>query len=136
MPKEVVQHPASDGFAEYSGTGTELSIHWDKDCGFVQIGLTRHIYAALSPDAIVGHPVHADHHHCNECVTAVAQNNQRKVDGQPQMMSCEAVGSPAPPIAEFDGPSTVFTTPLTRAAINRMIRTLRRARDQAFGPDE
>lgn len=25
MPKEVVQHPASDGFAEYSGTGNALT---------------------------------------------------------------------------------------------------------------
>ena len=32
--------------------------------------------------------------------------------------------------------STVYTPPLSREEINKMIRTLRRARDQVFGRDE
>ena len=32
--------------------------------------------------------------------------------------------------------STVYTVPLTRDEVNKLIRTLRRARDQVFGRDE
>lgn len=40
------------------------------------------------------------------------------------------------PDAETSDRSTVYTPPLSRDEINKLIRTLRRARDQVFGRDE
>lgn len=128
MPKEVVQYPATTGM-----TGTEMSVHWSKenDGGYVQIGVTRHVWAP-PVDVFQVKPVHADHSHCSECAAVVA-NRPERIEGQPVMMSADFTD--APPIGEFDGPSTVFTEPMTRTEINKMIRALRRARDQAYGED-
>jgi len=38
-------------------------------------------------------------------------------------------------VSEFDPSVSIVTKPLTRNEINRMIRVLRTARDQAFGAD-
>lgn len=40
------------------------------------------------------------------------------------------------PNGETSDRSTVYTPPLSRDEINKLIRTLRRARDQVFGRDE
>lgn len=128
MPKAVVQYPSTDGFS-----GTEMSVHWSKeiDGGYVQIGLTRHVWGALDPDAQVK-PIHADHSACSECAVAVRDRPQRP-EGQPQMMRADFTD--APPVGEFDDPATVFTEQMTRSEINRLIRALREARDQAYGKD-
>lgn len=133
MPKEVIQYPVNDGFAGLSGTGTELSLHWSKEdaSGYVQIGLTRHVFGVVDPDALAS-PVHADHSNCNECALAVERNAQRAETAVGAMI---ADSTDAPTRGEFDPPTTVFSVPLTRNEINKLIRVLRRARDQAFGED-
>lgn len=128
MPKEVVQYPNTDRFS-----GTEMSIHWDKDCAFVQIGLTRHVWGDVNPDSPVS-PVHADHHHCHECAVVAERNAKLRAEGLPEIM-CDSTSSPAPAVGEFEQPATVFTEVLSRNEINKMIRVLRRARDQAYGED-
>ena len=60
MPKEIIQWPRTDGYS-----GTELSVHWSKHTADeVQIGLTRHVWAAPIEATDSGH---ADHQHCSEC---------------------------------------------------------------------
>lgn len=111
MPKEVVQYPRTGG-----NSGTEISIHWSKGPdapagGLVQIAATRHVWI---PSPELGTPPqggHADHNHCSECV--------------------QTTGGLV--LAEM--PSTVWSDELTRGEINKLIRTLRRARDDAFGAD-
>ncbi|AQT78318.1 hypothetical protein B1R94_02305 [Mycolicibacterium litorale] len=142
MPKEVIQRPETDGFARFGGTGTELSVHWDKNDanGFVQIGLTRHVFSAAPeprPNDIVSPPTphHADHSACHECVLAVERNAKLAEERDGRTMAMTVGPGDCPPISEFDPPATVFTVPLTRRQINNMIETLRRARDGAFGKD-
>lgn len=133
MPKEVVKYPATEGFS-----GAELSVHWSKEDigGYVQVAATRHVWGRVDAD-IQASVIHADHSSCHECALAVEQNNARKADseatGAPQMMTADFTD--APPIGEFDGPATVFTEPMTRREVNKLIRVLRRARDQAYGED-
>lgn len=126
MPKEVIQYPRTDG-----NSGTEVSVHWSKGT-WVQIGVTRHVWGPLDPDARTS-PIHADHSACDECAREVVRRARCDQDG-PQMMTA-MVGSDAPPVGEFDPPATVFTEVMTRDEINKMIQVLRRARDQAFGKD-
>lgn len=130
MPKEVIQHP----FQVNEFFGSELSVHWSKETGEVQIGLTRHVKGPVDPGSTCS-PVHSDHQHCNECRVAVERNEKRRGEGQPEMVTSCGSTSPAPPVGEFDGPATVFTAPLTRRELNTMILVFRRARDQAFGAD-
>jgi hypothetical protein len=40
------------------------------------------------------------------------------------------------PDAQGDGRTTAYVPPLSRDEVNKMIRALRRARDQAYGRDE
>lgn len=135
MPKEVVQYPATQGVF----SGTELSVHWSSHDDLVQIGLTRHVWGQLDPDAECS-PVHADHSHCSSCAAVVEQNRTRQAERQDQGLPAAGmigfVGSDAPPVGEFDEPVTVFTQPMTRAELNQLIRVARRARDRAFGRDE
>lgn len=134
MPKEVVQYPATDQVF----SGTELSVHWSSHDDLVQIGVTRHVWGDIDPDAQAT-PVHADHSHCSTCAAVAEQNKIRRAEQEKTgvmsaMVGC--TGSDAPPVGEFDDPATVFTNSLTRSEINTLIRVLRRARDQAFGRDE
>jgi len=121
-----------------------MSVHWSKEDaqGWVQIGLTRHVFSPAAepdPDALCSPPpaVHADHSSCHECALAVERNAKFAEEvqraGQAQVMS---VGpGDCPPVGQFDPPSTVFSVPMSRREINRLIETLRRARDQSFGKD-
>ncbi|WPH57830.1 hypothetical protein [Mycobacterium phage WXIN] len=134
MPKEIIQRPGSDAmFPE-----TEMSVHWDKDGGYVQIGVTRHAWTEPVPDAVAS-PIHADHQHCHECALTVERNEARRAEYQrreyAEMVAFGRIGSPEPAVCEFDPPATVFTKPMTRGEINNLIRVLRRARDQAHGQD-
>lgn len=142
MPKEVIQRPKTDGFARFGGTGTELSVHWDKNDwnGFVQIGLTRHVYSpAEEPDSDAlcspPEPIHADHAACHECALAVEKNAKLAEERAGQSVAQTVGPGDCPPVSEFDPPTTVFTVPMDRREINKLIETLRRARDQAFGKD-
>lgn len=56
---------------------------------------------------------------------------QIRFDANPDFIQ-EAADFPDPET----GRSAMYTDELTRAEINKMIRTLRRARDQAYGKDE
>lgn len=139
MPKEVVQYPRTD-----CSSGTEMSVHWSKESvqGYVQIGVTRHVWGPKpkpDPDALaVSSPVHADHSNCHECAVAAEQNAalkaEREAKGGGHWMSV-GENRDAPPVGEFDDPATVFTEPMSRTEINKLIRALRRARDQAYGED-
>ncbi|ORU97865.1 hypothetical protein [Mycolicibacterium canariasense] len=129
-----MQYPATDQVF----SGTELSVHWSSHDDLVQLGLTRHVWGRIDPDADVS-PVHADHSHCSSCAAAVEQNKIRRAEQEKSGVLSGMVGftgSDAPPVGEFDDPATVFTEPMRRSEINQLIRVLRRARDQAFGKDE
>lgn len=129
MPKEIIQWPNTTGFS-----GTELSVHWSKEMsgGYIQLGVTRHVWGQLDPEAECS-PIHADHSNCAECAKVALERKDVKPDW-PVMMS-DRTGSDAPPVGEYDQPATVFTDEMTRDQINQMIKVLRRARDQAFGAD-
>ena len=132
MPKEVVQYPSTD-----QHSGTEISIHWQKDGAHVQMGVTRHVWTPPAPDAVASTP-HGDHSACAACVDAKTQNAQRR-EFAGQLLGMRVMDSTAnagPAVGDFDPPVTVFTEALSRGDINRMIRVLRRARDQAYGRDE
>lgn len=137
MPKEIVKYPVRDHFS-----GIELSVHWSKEAAAydgshgVQIGLTRHVFGEVDPEALAS-PVHADHHHCGECAAVAEANEQKRQQRDADGFSgafVSRVGSAAPPVGEYDPPATVFTD-MSRSDINRLIRLLRRARDQAYGED-
>jgi hypothetical protein len=133
MPKETVQYPKTD-----VPSSTEVTVHWSKENmgGYVQLGVTRHVFKPLDPEAKCS-PIHADHSSCDECAQAVEyrdklREEQKELGLMPMM---RADFTDAPPVSELDDPATVFTEVLDRGQINNMIRTLRRARDQAYGPD-
>jgi hypothetical protein len=143
MPKETVQYPSVDGRSV-----SELSVHWTKEdafafdaSGYVQLGLTRHVWIPEPPleeGQLCSSPVrHADHSSCSACADAlplIEEQQRRKAAGEP-VMSSGRVGSDAPPVGVLDPPSTAFSEPLTRTQINKLITVLRRARDQALGAD-
>lgn len=123
MPKEVVQYPRTDG-----NSGTEVSVHWDKDQGYVQLGVTRHVWMGSVPE---DGRRHIDHDYCGECERQSKCPNG--CDGE--TTGCTECSSPEQ--SDFvEEPVSVFTDLLTRQQINTMIRVLRRARDQAHGKDE
>lgn len=120
MPKEVIQYPATVG-----NSGTEMSVHWSKGgdsvlstAGQVQIAVTRHVWIP-DPDSQHASAAHADHNHCSQCVSG----DEAQVDD-----GLIGWGNPG-------DPATVYTEVLGRGEINALIRALRRARDQAYGPD-
>jgi hypothetical protein len=135
MPFEVVQYPNTTGIS-----GTELSVHWSKDHdgdGNVQLAITNHVWGRSpepEPDALAhSRPVHSGH---NDCVPCAERAEAMKAVGDApefgQMMEVDG-GSV---VGEFDPSVSIVTKPLSRTEINNMIRSLRRARDQAFGKDE
>lgn len=137
MPKETIQRP-NPSRVQLGASGTELTVHWDKSMGFVQIGLTRHIFDEPDPAAVAS-PLHADHHNCYECAQLIeslpAKVEALKAAGQVAGQVCR-VGSDEPPVGDLEPPTTVFTEQLSRGQINRLIKTLRTARDAAYGRDE
>ncbi len=134
MPKEVIQRPRDNEVCE-------LTVNWDKEQGLVQLGLTRHVLRHTAREFEPGEleplcrsaPTHADHSYCGACEDAMVEIEKAKATGrQGWSMGDSSFG---PNVHEFDGPTTVFTEPMTRWQINTMIRVLRRARDQAHGED-
>lgn len=138
MPKEVVQYPSTDGIS-----GTELTAHWSKTDvtgeGVVQLALTNHVWGrvpeldVLRDDAVVsGRPVHSGH---NDCVPCAERAKAMKAVGDPPEFGHMVEVSGGSVVGEFDPSVSIVTKPLTRGEINRLIRVLRDARDQAFGKD-
>lgn len=142
MPKEVIQFPATDGIS-----GTELSAHWSKNTdphraldedGVVQLALTNHVWGRVpEPDSdalAFSHPGqnHRGHEDCQACQD---RNAALKAAGEPPEHGALVEASGSSVVSEFDPSVSIVTKPLTRAEINRLIRVLRTARDQAFGAD-
>lgn len=117
MPKEVIQRPIVPD--NNGGCGAELSVHWTKNTnagkelsGIVSIATTRHVWiqedrTSEDPDAYT----HTGHRQCAKCQVPPA-------------------GCHKP----WGDPETVYVN-MSRHDINRLISTLRAARDQAFGSD-
>lgn len=150
MPKETIQYARDNHGLSPTGfaSATELTLHWSKGedapvQGYVQIGLTRHAFMPPEkPEEGVlcsSAPLHADHRHCSECAKTVEWQDEQRAkaekEGRPEAMM-GYTGRDEPPRGEFEPPSTVFTDELDRDQINKLIKMLRRARDQAFGADE
>lgn len=138
MPYEVVQYPATEGIS-----GTELTAHWSKSDttgeGVVQLAVTNHVWGQIDPpepDALCHtHPAHEHrgHNDCQPCKDRNASLN--RVDPVTAAHGGVTEVSGGSVVGEFDPSVSIVTKPLTRAEINRMIRVLRTARDQAFGAD-
>lgn len=115
MPFETIQYPNTN-----EANPVETSVHWNKQGempGIVQISLRRHKFTCgCSPDEDAACSFEG-------CIGG-------KNIGQD---SCR--WGP-PPTSDPEDEIALFTRTMTRAEINDMIRTLRKARDQAFGRDE
>lgn len=136
MPKETVQYPRTDG-----SVGTEVSVHWTKQaaedtpCGWVQVSITRHPWEQPAcPNGCDGVLTG-----CSEC----PPKGRLALGGQIPMLppgpeTDEAGTIVSTPLTSADvgGSETMYADPMTRDELNRLIRTLRRARDQAYGRDE
>ena len=110
MPKETIQYPTTD-----KTSGTEITVHWLKDA-HVQIEARRHTWLKpLEPQT---------QKHLTDCECLTAESD------------CGAMPDTPESDGAIDEESVVWTDVLTRAEINKMIRVLRRARDQVFGADE
>ena len=155
MPKETIQFAMFDDQFD----DVEMSVNWSKESegGWVQIGMTRHVSGPEDPDARVK-SIHADHSACSECYTwngNIVQDGkvhfapqwpenvtlpfkERKATPEDNMPGYDTILEPLPPHGSVDpaGVATVWSAPMRRDQINKMIKTLRRARDQAYGPDE
>ena len=137
MPYEVVQYPSTDGIS-----GTELSAHWSKTSdsgeGNVQLSITNHVWGRLpeaDPDAVCfSHPAN-EHRGHNDCAACAERNASLKAAGDPPEFGSMTEVDGASVVGEFDPSVSIVSKPLTRAEINRMIRVLRTARDQAYGQD-
>lgn len=135
MPKEVVQYPATDGIS-----GTELSAHWQKDAsgeGLVQLAITNHVWGRIGDrddeDSLVSTtPIHSGGADCAACA---ARAEAMQAVGDPPEHGAMVEVHGASVVGEFDPSVSIITKPMTRAEINKLIRTLRKARDDAFGTD-
>jgi hypothetical protein len=153
MPKETVQYPSTDG-----PSGTEISVGWSKD-NYVQLHVQRHVWtntpaalpvvtdaekvtaataglAPLNPYAaqrLADHVAGVETCDCQHrpCDHSTPEEPQEAIVGQ-----VEYVGIGPDPISGYEEPQEVWTEVLSRAEINKLIRVLRRARDQAYGRDE
>lgn len=144
MPKEVLQYPSTEGIS-----GTEMSLHWSKnnsldsgEDGNVQLAITNHVWGRVpepGPDvSAYTHPAHEHrgHHDCIPCAerAEALKTSGDLLTGKELSGMTEVCGGSV--VGEYDRPATIVTMPLTRAEINRAIRVLRTARDQAFGADQ
>lgn len=105
MPKEVIQFCRSE-----QPTATSIEVLWDKNHCHVQLHVQRHQFAAPVKPRECRNGCDGITSGCAECGPA-------------------GTNMTAEPEAE------IFTDPLSRNEINRIITVLRRARDQAFGAD-
>jgi hypothetical protein len=117
MPFEVVQYPDTAPDRD----GTEVTVHWSRD-GLVQLEVTRHVWSHACPrgcDGIVTG--------CSECPRGTTEEfDQAKAPASTVFINENPAADPK---------VTIYTQPLNRGQINKLIRVLRRARDQAYGED-
>lgn len=85
----------------------DVVVHWSKEQGHVQLSISRYPFG----------------------VVAVAEMADKAPVLEPRTED--------PLVAQGEEPieTTVYSDPMTRHQLNEMIRTLRRARDAAFGAD-
>lgn len=151
MPFEVVQYPNTSP----DDSGTEVTVHWSKD-SHVQLEVVRHVWGHVCVNGCDGVVTG-----CDQCPRGtVAEFDKGKEFGAPAIVG-EATGSldvgpavssgglglhrgtPAPVGVMVElvgtpdpiGPAQIWTQVLSRQEINKLIRVLRRARDQAYGED-
>lgn len=90
-------------------TETAVAVHWSKEASHVQLSITRYPFHG---------PLDPNYSDDGGELAAEASNQQPVVSGDPDLRS-----------------RTEYSDPLTRYQINSLIRTLRRARDGAYGAD-
>lgn len=132
MPKEIVQY-ANDS------TDTAVAVHWSKESSHVQLSITR--YPFHGP--LEGHS--DDGELADEAVQGGARERERlsapgAVDPADTPCDCESAGEfSCSEVNHCDsgGPTsrTEYSDVMSRYEINQLIRTLRRARDAAYGAD-
>lgn len=150
MPYETVQYPKTD-----TTDGTEVSVHWSKG-SHVQLQVERHVWAK-APEAFDDMTDTPPHPEPFPVGTIRANDDQSqaafRVDGLTSddhdrwviVRSNAAVETcTTEQIADWKVVSYgdlrptrtwVWTDELTRTELNKLIRTLRRARDDAYGSD-
>lgn len=136
MPYEVIQYPNTSP----NDSGTEITVHWSKE-SHVQLEVVRHIWGHVCPNGCDG--INTG---CSECPRGTVDEFHKGKDlGAPVIVgtvltaerTAPAVtdGDPEQMPVASDLPAQIWTQILTRQEINKMIRVLRRARDQAYGED-
>lgn len=113
MPKVVVQYPNTE-----DPSPADVVVHWSKEASHVQLSISRYPFG----------------------VVAVAETADKAPILEPRDLDAEKPDNPYARdrlAARGDEPveTTVYSDPMTRHQLNEMIRTLRRARDAAFGAD-
>lgn len=137
MPKETVQYPAYG-----TPVSTEVTVHWNKAGdmpGYVQIQTERHVWAD-KPDNMTasGHvKVGCDCKTSDQGCGALPQTYVDSSRDAEKVAAADAGEGPDNPYARdrLAQRSIVITDVMDRDQINTLIRTLRRARDQAYGAD-
>jgi len=131
MPKETVQYPSTDGLVS-----TEVSVHWTKGpSGWIQLAVHRHPWQQPQcPNGCDGIKTG-----CSACPPSgrLAPGVSHSLDPADEAVYRLPPGDNAE-LADVqpDGSSIMWADPLTRDDLNKLIRALRRARDQVFGRDE
>lgn len=162
MPKETVQYPSTSSL---SGSETSIHWNKAGDMpGYVQLHIQRHVWTTTLDPAKREHLTDctcstsdeicaslpkscgcSDGMYCSNCPSpekswALGHGFKGSVadfDAQ-KVAAADAGTGPDNPYARerMAERATVISDPFTRDEINKLIRTLRRARDQAFGADE
>lgn len=154
MPYETVQYPRTN-----SDSGSEVSVHWSKDA-HVQLKMQRHVWVTPAKayddmedtppqlaDPPVGTVKATDSQIAYKIRDRVDTGNTGHPDEWVVVRLCGAVESCTGaqiedwPVVYYPSdsgcivPAEVWSEPLSRSEANRLIKVLRRARDDVFEPD-
>lgn len=137
MPYEVVQYPNTSPEV----TGTEVTVHWSRD-SHVQLEVVRHVWAHQCRNGCDG--VTSG---CDECPRGTTDEFNKAKSSARDVGELEGMGFTPDEAMSLQkdqellldsgdtGPARIWTQVLSRQEINKLIRVLRRARDQAYGED-
>lgn len=143
MPYQTIQYPKTG-----VPSSTEVTVHWSKgveetgDAGYVQIQAERHVWVSQPDDvypnghAKTGCVCSSSNEECSTVPTSLKPDKVAESDAE-KVAAADAGTGPDNPYARDrqEQRAAVVTEPLTRDQINALIKTLRRARDSAYGAD-